>query len=94
MSVDLEKHRVVLMQIIESDIIAAYYYQAGAIEAGLQYDRQVKEAMKLLKNKEEYEKVLAPAKPKETSQIIRLGKKKAENITFKAKKVEIFSSIA
>jgi carboxyl-terminal processing protease len=93
-SVDLEKHRAVLMQIIESDIIAAYYYQAGAIEAGLQYDRQVKEAMKLLKNKEEYEKVLAPAKPKETSQIIRLGKKKAENITFKAKKVEIFSSIA
>lgn len=93
-SVDLEKHRAVLMQIIESDIIAAYYYQAGAIEAGLQYDRQVKEAMKLLKNKEEYEKVLTPAKPKETSQIIRLGKKKAENITFKAKKVEIFSSIA
>ena len=93
-SVDLEKHRAVLMQIIESDIIAAYYYQAGVIEAGLQYDRQVKEAMKLLKNKEEYEKVLAPAKPKETSQIIRLGKKKAENITFKAKKVEIFSSIA
>lgn len=93
-SVDLEKHRAVLMQIIESDIIAAYYYQAGAIEAGLQYDRQVKEAMKLLKNKEEYEKVLAPAKPKETSQIIGLGKKKAENITFKAKKVEIFSSIA
>ena len=93
-SVDLEKHRAVLMQIIESDIIAAYYYQAGAIEAGLQYDRQVKEAMKLLKNKEEYEKVLAPAKPKETSQIIRLGKKKAENITLKAKKVEIFSSIA
>ena len=93
-SVDLEKNRAVLMQIIESDIIAAYYYQAGAIEAGLQYDRQVKEAMKLLKNKEEYEKVLAPAKPKETSQIIRLGKKKAENITFKAKKVEIFSSIA
>jgi carboxyl-terminal processing protease len=92
--VDLEKHKAVLMQIIESDIIAAYYYQAGAIEAGLQYDRQVKEAMKLLKNKEEYEKVLAPAKPKETSQIIRLGKKKAENITFKAKKVEIFSSIA
>lgn len=93
-SVDLERHRAVLMQIIESDIIAAYYYQAGVIEAGLQYDRQVKEAMKLLKNKEEYEKVLAPAKPKETSQIIRLGKKKAENITFKAKKVEIFSSIA
>ena len=93
-SVDLEKHKAVLMQIIESDIIAAYYYQAGAIEAGLQYDRQVKEAMKLLKNKEEYEKVLAPAKPKETSQIIGLGKKKAENITFKAKKVEIFSSIA
>ncbi len=57
---DLEKHKAVLLQILESDIIAAYYYQAGAIEAGLNYDRQMKEAERLLRNPEEYKKLLAP----------------------------------
>ena len=57
---DLEKHKAVLLQILESDIIAAYYYQAGAIEAGLNYDPQLKEAERVLKNPEEYRKLLAP----------------------------------
>ena len=56
---DLEKHKAVLLQILESDIIAAYYYQAGAIEAGLNYDRQLKEAERLLRNPEEYKRLLA-----------------------------------
>ena len=62
MAFDLEKHKAVLLQILESDIIAHYYYQAGAIEAGLNYDRQLKEAERLLKNPEEYRKLLAPKK--------------------------------
>ena len=56
---DLEKHKAVLMQVLESDIIAAYYYQAGAIEAGLNYDKQLKEAERLLKNPEEYKRLLS-----------------------------------
>jgi carboxyl-terminal processing protease len=52
----------VLLQLLESDIIAAYYYQAGAIEAGLNYDRQLKEAEGLLRNPEEYRKILAPSR--------------------------------
>ena len=59
---DLEKHKAVLLQLLESDIIAAYYYQAGAIEAGLNYDRQLKEAEGLLRNPEEYRKLLAPSR--------------------------------
>ena len=59
---DLEKHKAVLLQLLESDIIAAYYYQAGAIEAGLNYDRQLKEAEGLLRNPEEYRKILAPSR--------------------------------
>ena len=59
---DLEKHKAVLLQVIEADIIAAYYYQAGAIEAGLNYDKQLKEAERLLKNPEEYKKLLQSAK--------------------------------
>ena len=78
---DLEKHRAVLLQILEADIIAAYYYQAGSIEAGLNYDRQLKEAERLLKNPEEYQKILAPQKPKETSSLIKLDKKPIGNIS-------------
>lgn len=92
-AVDLEKHKQVLLQVIEADIIAAYYYQAGSIESGLRYDCQVKEAQELLKNQEEYKKILAPKKPKETSSIIRIDKKRVANISLKGKKLEIFSAI-
>ena len=78
---DLEKHKAVLLQVIEADIIAAYYYQAGAIEAGLNYDRQLKEAERLLKNPEEYQKILAPQKTKETSSLIKLDMKPIGNIS-------------
>ena len=91
---DLEKHKAVLLQILEMDIIAAYYYQAGAIEAGLNYDRQLKEAERLLKNPEEYKKLLAPQKPKETSSLITIDKKPIGNISLKPKKLEIFSAIS
>ena len=93
-AVDLEKHKLVLLQVIEADIIAAYYYQAGSIESGLQYDRQVKEAQKLLKSRDEYKKILAPKKPKETASIIKIDKKRVENISLKGKNLEIFSAIA
>ena len=93
-AVDLEKHKQVLLQVIEADIIAAYYYQAGSIESGLQYDRQVKEAQRLLKNQEEYKKILAPKKPKETASVVKIDKKRVENISLKGKKLEIFSAIA
>ena len=93
-AVDLEKHKEVLMQILEADIIAAYYYQAGAIEAGLNYDKQLKEAVRLLQNPEEYKQILAPQKPKETSSLIKIEKKTVGNISLKPKKIEIFSAIA
>ena len=59
---DLTKHEEILRQMLELDIITAYYYQAGAIEAGLKYDRQLKEAVRLLQTPEEYKKLLTPKK--------------------------------
>ena len=91
---DLEKHKTVLLQILESDIIAHYYYQAGAIEAGLNFDRQLKEAERLLKNPEAYKKLLAPQKPKETSSLIKIDRKTIGNISLKQKKLEIFSALS
>ena len=58
----LDRHEQVIRQIVEQEIIAAYYYQSGAIEAGLGYDKQLKEAIRLLKSPEEYRKILAPKK--------------------------------
>ena len=92
---DLDRHERVIRQMIESEIIAAYYFQSGAIEAGLNHDVQLKEAVRLLKNPEEYKKLLAPQKPKEeASSLIRLEKKKPLEITSKQRKMEIFSAIA
>jgi len=91
---DLDKHETVLRQMLEADIITAYYYQRGAIEAALNYDKQVKEAIRLLNNPEEYKKVLAPKKPKQTAQLIQLKKKTPINMTQKTPKRMIFSALA
>ena len=58
---DLDKHEKVLRQLVEQEIISAYYYQAGTIEAGLNHDKQLKAAEKLLKSPEEYKKLLTPS---------------------------------
>ena len=59
---DLDKNRDIIQRILELDIVAAYYYQAGSIEAGINYDKQLKEAERLLKTPEEYQKILQPNK--------------------------------
>ena len=93
-SYGLDRHEKVIRQILESEIVAAYYYQAGSIEAGLRNDKQLQEAVRLLKSPEEYRKILAPQKPKETSSVIGIIKKSPENITFQSKTREIFNAIA
>ena len=55
---DLEKHRATIQEMIELDIVTAYYYQAGSIAAGLNYDKQLLEAERILKSPEEYRKIL------------------------------------
>ena len=57
---DMDKHSALLRQMLELEIITAYYYQAGAIEAGLKYDKQLTEAVRLLQSPDEYRQLLAP----------------------------------
>jgi carboxyl-terminal processing protease len=59
---DIDKNKDILRQMLELDIVAAYYYQAGSIEAGLHYDKQLKEAIRLLQSPAEYKKLLTPKK--------------------------------
>ena len=59
---DLDFNKAYIKQLLENDIVAAYYFQAGAIQNSLRYDKQVKAAVKLLKSPEEYGKILHPVK--------------------------------
>ncbi len=55
---DLDLHRQEIQHMLEQDIISAYYYQAGQLEAALQYDKTLKEAERVLNTPGEYERVL------------------------------------
>lgn len=55
---DLDRNKDVLKQVISGDIVSAYYFQSGAVENSLMADKQMKEAVKLLSNPEEYNNVL------------------------------------
>lgn len=56
---DLDRNKDVISRLIEQDIIAAYHYQAGAIQAALSGDKQLEAAEKLLADDAEYRKTLA-----------------------------------
>ena len=58
---DLTKHRETIQQMLELDIISAYYYQRGTIESSLNYDKQLAAAMRLLLSDAEREAILHPA---------------------------------
>ena len=60
LSSELDKHREIIQQMVELEIIAAYYYQGGSIEAGLNYDKQLREAERLLKAPAEDRQILSP----------------------------------
>lgn len=55
---DLDMHKDVLKQVITNDLVTAYYYQAGSVENSLKYDKQMKEACRLINNPAEYRAIL------------------------------------
>ena len=57
---DLDYNKQTLKQLLTSDLVAAYYYQRGAMENGLQFDKQWKKAVELLDDPAAYKKVLQP----------------------------------
>ena len=58
---DLDYNKQYIKRLLENDIVAASYYQGGAIRNSLRYDKQVKEAVRLLNTPEEYKKLLRPS---------------------------------
>ena len=55
---DLDRHKEVIMQLLQNDIVTAYYYQAGTIANNLQHDKQMKAAVELLLDEAAYAKIL------------------------------------
>ena len=55
---DLDYHKDTIKRILASDIVTVYYYQSGAIENNLRYDKQFHEACRLINNKNEYRGIL------------------------------------
>ena len=55
---DLDYNKEILKQVLTADIVAVYYYQRGTVENSLQFDKQWKRTVELLRNLEEYRKIL------------------------------------
>ena len=60
LSKDLDYNKDQLKKILASDIVAAYYYQRGAIANSLRDDKQMEKACQLIHDTEEYQKILRP----------------------------------
>lgn len=56
---DLDRHSSEIRQMIEQDIVSAYYFQAGQLEAALRNDKTLKEAERILNTPGEYERILS-----------------------------------
>lgn len=55
---DLDRNKEVLKNMMRADIVAAYYFQSGAIENALPTDKQIKEAVALLRDAGRYNSIL------------------------------------
>ena len=55
---DLDKNRQEIQQMIEQDIVSAYYYQGGELQVGLRNDKTLQEAARILTTEGEYARIL------------------------------------
>lgn len=55
---DLDYNKKTIKELIEQEIVLAYYFQAGAIKASLNHDKQLREAERLLSDEEAYSALL------------------------------------
>ena len=55
---DLNLRRDEIQQVLEQDIVGAYYYQEGQVQVGLRNDKTLREAERILNTPGEYQKVL------------------------------------
>ena len=54
----LDRHRQEIQQLLEQDIVGAYYYQGGQLQVGLRNDKVLQEAQRILTTEGEYQRIL------------------------------------
>lgn len=54
----LDRHRQEIQQLLEQDIVGAYYYQGGQLQVGLRNDKVLQEAKRILTTEGEYQRIL------------------------------------
>ncbi len=55
---DMDLHRDEIVQLLEQDIVGAYYYQAGQMQVGLRNDKALGEAVRILTTDGEYQRMI------------------------------------
>ena len=55
---ELDRHREEIQQLLEQDIVSAYYYQGGQVQVGLRNDKTLQEALRILTTEGAYEALL------------------------------------
>jgi len=56
---DLKEFETSIKQLMKEEIASRYYYQAGAIQANLEDDKQIDEAIEVLNNRDRYNDILS-----------------------------------
>lgn len=56
---DLDRYKEEVKMLLSSEIVKRYYYEKGAIENYFQYDKELKKAIEILSNSNEYEQLLS-----------------------------------
>jgi carboxyl-terminal processing protease len=59
---DIDKAKDQIMRLIEREIVKRYYFKRGMIKDSLKNDKEVKSAIEVLSNLEEYQNILNPVK--------------------------------
>ena len=55
---DLQIFKDELIEILSEEIVSRYYYQKGRIQKSFEYDNDIKKAISLLGDNDEYNKIL------------------------------------
>ena len=55
---DLLKHKDEIREVLEQEIVSRFYFEKGIKEASFDDDPEVQEALRILNDKERYQKIL------------------------------------
>ena len=55
---DMDAHRQEIQQLLEQEIVSAYYYQGGELQVALRTDKMLEKAKEILNDKEAYLRII------------------------------------